>query len=81
MFSNTCIPVLLTYDSKTLAKYNYKCEEYIREISEEFQRIHKNFCEKLGDFLLTIHLFLFPLNTKAELINSLEYKLKICQNL
>ena len=45
VFSNTCIPVLLTYDSKTLAKYNYKCEEYIREISEEFQRIHKNFCK------------------------------------
>ena len=81
VFSNTCIPVLLTYDSKTLAKYNYKCEEYIREISEEFQRIHKNFCEKLGDFLLTIHLFLFPLNTKAELINSLESKLKIWQSL
>lgn len=81
VFSNTCIPVLLTYDSKTLAKYNNKCEEYIREISEEFQRIHKNFCEKLGDFPLTIHLFLFPLNTKAELINSLESKLKIWQSL
>lgn len=62
-------------------KYNNKCEEYIREISEEFQRIHKNFCEKLGDFPLTIHLFLFPLNTKAELINSLESKLKIWQSL
>ena len=81
VFSNTCIPVLLTYDSKTLAKYNNKCEEYIREIRTEFQRIHKNFCEKLGFFPLTIHLFLLPLNTKAELINSLESKLKIWQSL
>lgn len=81
VFPNICIPVLLTYDSNTLAKYNYKCEEYIQEITEEFQRIHKNFCDKLGDFPLTIHLFLFPLNTKAELINSLESKLKIWQKL
>lgn len=81
VFPNTCIPVLLTYDSNTLAKYNYKCKGYIQEITEEFQRMHKNFCDKLGDFPLTIHLFLFPLNTKAELINSLESKLKIWQKL
>ena len=81
VFSKTCIPVLLTYDSNTLANYNYKCEEYIQKITEEFQRIHKNFCDKLDDFPLTIHLFLLPLNTKAELINSLESKLKIWQSL
>lgn len=81
VFSNTCIPVLLTYDSTTLAKYDNKCDEYVREISEEFQKFHKVFCDKLGEFPLTIHLFLFPLNTKAELINSLESKLKIWQNL
>lgn len=81
VFSNTCIPVLLTYDSTILAKYNNKCDEYVQEISEEFQRFHKKFCDKLGEFPLTIHLFLFPLNTKAELINSLESKLKIWQSL
>jgi len=81
VFSNTCIPVLLTYDSTILAKYNNKCDEYVQEISEEFQRFHKIFCDKLGEFPLTIHLFLFPLNTKVELINSLESKLKIWQSL
>ena len=81
VFSNTCIPVLLTYDSTILAKYNNKCDEYVQEISEEFQKFHKVFCDKLGEFPLTIHLFLFPLNTKAKLINSLESKLKIWQSL
>lgn len=81
VFSNTCIPVLLTYDSSVLTRYDNKCDEYIQEISEEFQRFHKKFCDKLGGFPLTIHLFLFPLNTKAELINSLESKLKIWQSL
>ena len=81
VFSNTCIPVLLTYDSSVLTRYDNKCDEYIQEISEEFQRFHKKFCDKLGEFPLTIHLFLFPLNTKAKLINSLESKLKIWQSL
>ena len=57
------------------------CDEYVQEISEELQKNHKIFCDKLGDFPLTIHLFLFPLNTKAELIESLESKLKIWQKL
>ena len=81
VFSKTCIPVLLTYDSSVLTKYDKKCDEYIQEISEEFTKIHKNFCDKLGVFPLTIHLFLFPLNTKIELMNSLESKLKIWQRL
>ena len=81
VFSNTCIPVLLTYDSSVLTKHDNKCDEYIQEISKEFQKFHKIFCDKLGKFPLTIHLFLFPLNTKAELINSLESKLKIWQRL
>ena len=81
VFSNTCIPVLLTYDSVILAKHNQKCDEYIAEISDEFTKFHKNFSDKLGDFPLTIHLFLLPLNTKEELMKSLETKLKTWQNL
>jgi hypothetical protein len=81
VFSNTCIPVLLTYDSTVLAKHNQKSTEYITEISNEFLKFHKNFCDRLGAFPLTIHLFLLPLNTKAELMNSLETKLKTWQSL
>ena len=81
VFSNTCIPVLLTYDSAVLAKHNQKCQEYIDEISDEFTKFHKRFCDRLGDFPLTIHLFLMPLNTKKELMKSLENKLKTWQSL
>lgn len=81
VFSNTCIPVLLTYDSAILANHTQKCDEYITEISEEFIKLHENFSEKLGAFPLTIHLFLLPLNTKEELTKSLENKLKIWQSL
>lgn len=81
VFSNTCIPVLLTYDSKILTKHTQKCDEYIAEISEEFIKLHESFNEKLGTFPLTIHLFLLPLNTKEELMKSLENKLKTWQSL
>ncbi|NDV56698.1 DUF1837 domain-containing protein [Bacteroides sp. 519] len=81
VFSNTCIPVLLTYDSSVLAKHDQKSAEYTAEISEEFTKFHKRFCDRLGDFPLTVHLFLLPLNTKEELMKSLETKLKTWQNL
>ncbi|GHU56504.1 hypothetical protein FACS189411_07270 [Bacteroidia bacterium] len=81
VFSATSIPVLLTYDSAVLTKYSQKSQEYIDEISNEFLTLHRNFCTKLGDFPLTIHLFLLPLNTKAELMKLLESKLKTWQNL
>ena len=81
VFSKTCIPVLLTYNSSILTKHKQKSEEYIKEICEELLGFHKAFCDKLGDFPITIHLFLLPLNTKAELQESLETKLKIWQTL
>lgn len=81
VFENTCIPVLLTYDSKILQKHDKKTNEYIAEIEAEFLKLHKKFCDDLGDFPLTIHLFLLPLNTKKELITKLEEKLKVWQKI
>lgn len=81
VFENTCIPVLLTYDSKVLAKYKKTCKEYIDEISQELMQHHEKFCKDLGEFPLTIHLFLLPLNTKKELIDCLDTKLRIWQSL
>jgi hypothetical protein len=81
VFDLTCIPVLLTYDSTVLKKFNKKTNEYITEITEEFLKFHKKFCDSLGEFPLTIHLFLIPLNTKDELITKLEEKLKIWQQI
>ena len=81
VFENTCIPVLLTYDSKILQKHEKKTDEYIAEIESEFLKLYEKFCNDLGDFPLTIHLFLLPLKTKKELITKLEEKLKIWQRI
>lgn len=81
VFENTCIPVLLTYDSKILAKYNKSCKEYIDEITQELIQYHDKFCNDLGKFPVTVHLFLLPLNTKKELIECIDKKLRIWQSL
>lgn len=81
VFENTCIPVLLTYDSRILAKYNKSCKEYIDEITQELIQHHDKFCNDLGNFPVTVHLFLLPLNTKKELIECIDKKLRIWQSL
>lgn len=81
VFENTCIPVLLTYDSKILAKYNKSCKEYLDEITQELIEYHDKFCNDLGKFPVTVHLFLLPLNTKKELIECIDKKLRIWQSL
>lgn len=81
VFETTCIPVLLTYDSKTLSKHSSKSSEYLAEIETELLKFHKKFSDDLGEFPLTIHLFLIPLNTKEKLINKLEEKLRIWQQI
>lgn len=81
VFEKTCIPVLLTYDSSIISKHEKSTEDYVKEIEIELLKFHKSFCDKLGDFPLTVHLFLLPLSTKKELINKLEEKLKIWQQI
>lgn len=81
VFLATCIPVLLTYDSDVLSKHTQRSQEYIDEISAEFLKFHNDFCNKLGTFPLTIHLFLLPLHTKQELVKVLNSKLQIWQQI
>lgn len=81
VFERICIPVLLTYDSDVLKKHDKTTEEYIKDIGQEFRKVHERFCKRLGDFPLTVHLFLLPLNTKEDLIKSLNDKLQAWQNI
>ncbi len=79
-FDRACIPVLLTYDSKVIAKFDKNCEEYIEEITNEFDLLYKRFIENISDNVpLTVHLFLLPLKTKADLISCFDGWLKQLQ--
>lgn len=80
VFDRACIPVLLTYNSTVIAKYDKSSNEYKEEITNEFCRLYEKFVEKLSDKVpLTVHLFLLPLKTKAELVECFDKRLKQLQ--
>lgn len=80
VFDRACIPVLLTYDSAVIAKYDRSSEEYVKEIKEEFNHLYERFVEKISDKVpLTVHLFLLPLKTKADLVSCFDMRLKQLQ--
>lgn len=82
VFNQACIPVLLTYDSSVLAKYEESSAEYLVEITAEFNKLYERFVDKISDKVpLTVHLFLLPLNTKDELTMYFDKKLKQLQQI
>ena len=82
VFNQACIPVLLTYDSSVLAKYEESSAEYLVEITAEFNKLYERFVDKISDKVpLTVHLFLLPLNTKDELTMCFDKKLKQLQQI
>lgn len=82
VFDLACIPVLLTFDSDVIARYDEDSESYRTEIRAEFERLYDVFKKKISDGVpLTVHLFLLPLKTKAELVTALDEKLKQLQQI
>lgn len=81
VFERLCIPVLITYDSKTVNSYTAASEEYYTTLAEEINKEHEYFSKLLGEVSVEIHLFLVPLKSKKELQKRLDQKLKSWQNL
>lgn len=61
------MPVLLTYQSKTVAKYDKVCDEYVVDLIDEAKGAWQFFKDELQvDFPVTIHFIVLPLDdTKA----------------
>lgn len=82
VFDRACIPVLLTYDSTVIAKYDSSGMKYLAEITDEFNKLYERFIEKISDKVpLTVHLFLLPLKTKADLVSCFNERLKQLQRI
>jgi len=79
IFDSVCIPVLLTYDSSAISQNTDVSEAFKSDLEEEVL-VHRNsFAGKILPTTLNIHLFLFPLKSKAELMRQFDERLKICQ--
>ncbi len=79
IFQTLCFPVLLTYESKTIASHTAVCQEFLDAIQHELKANHKKFCEKDVPKGLVIHLILFPLLSKESLVSDFDRRLKACQ--
>lgn len=77
IFEKICIPVLITFNSKVIDKYDKFSVAYKTEMQQEMEKYAKQFGEhfkKLG-IELEVHLFLLPLKTKETFVQLLNDKL------
>lgn len=84
VFTNIRIPVLLTYDSKAVGAFRAASKEYVAAFEQEIAAHHKDFTARLANAGLpgvTVHLFLFPLETKSGLLAAFDEKLRLWQAL
>ena len=76
VFARLCIPVLLTYDSPVVERYQDVNDTYLSELKKEFDINYKSFREAGLPNSVRLHLFLLPLSKKSELVDSLHQRLK-----
>lgn len=79
VFERICIPVLLTYDSDTIRSFSSVTEEFKRQFELEVLGHWFHFSEQKLPTSVRIHLFLFPMKEKAELVQQFDLRLKACQ--
>lgn len=79
VFQRVSIPVLLTYNSPTVAKFRECSKDYEKAFREEILSHHGTFLSKKLPKTLTVHVFLMPLETKNKLVSELDKKLRIWQ--
>ena len=76
VFKRLCIPVLLTYDSTTVAAHARTDATYEAAITAEFEKHHQRFCKMQLPGEIRIILILLPMNNKAKLLERFDAKLK-----
>jgi hypothetical protein len=81
VFDHACIPVLLTYESPTVAGHTKATPAYEQEFTAEVRRHHQAFVNAKLPKDLRIELFLMPLHLKAELVRAFDGRLKAAQAL
>ena len=76
IFKRICVPVLLAYDSTTVASYSHSNDDYRAAIFSEFERHYGHFIGKPLPEEIKIILILLPMNNKAKLLDRFDSKLK-----
>ena len=81
VFQAVCIPVLLTYDSAVINDHTAVTSAFLAAFEAEVCKHHENFVKRSLPRGLRIHLFLFPMKRKADLVSAFDERLRACQAL
>ena len=76
VFTRLCVPVLLAYDSATVAAHSQTDNAYEAAITSEFEQYYDRFVGTALPAELKIILILLPMNTKTKLLERFDAKLK-----
>lgn len=80
VFTRVRIPVLLTYDSRTVQSFSESSSDYREAFGKEVKAAHASFSSNELPPVL-IHLLLVPLKNKVELRDALDAQLRVWQQL
>lgn len=75
VFTQICIPVLLTYESETITAHNIDSQEFRGALLAEVESLYQHF-SKQSLPQIKIHLFLVPIADKEKLVTALHSKLE-----
>jgi hypothetical protein len=81
VFARLCVPVLLSYDSATIAAHTKVTIAFTAAFEVEARKHHATFSGKQLPAHLRIHLLLLPLHRKADLLTEFDKRLKNAQGL
>ncbi len=81
VFSRICIPVLLTYESPTIASHTEVTTAFVQAYNAEVTAHHGKFSSAALPGKVRIHLFLVPIRSKDDLVAAFDKRLKSAQAL
>jgi hypothetical protein len=81
VFKRIRVPVLLTYDSKTVGAHTSDDDPYPETFDTEVRELQARFAHKQLPTDVLIHLILVPLLSKEDFVKSLDEKLKAWQSI
>ena len=77
----SAFPCSLTYNSAVINDHTAVTAAFLAAFEAEVRENHRNFAERSLPAGLTIHLFLFPMKRKADLVRAFDERLRACQAL
>lgn len=65
-------PILIAYDSETVASFDKLCNDYVRAIEREVESLRSFFADRVADLKLRFHLIFVPLNKKKDVVEKFD---------